>query len=159
MAVQTVTLHLPETIYQRLQAVAATTRQPLETVIFQTIQGNLPPALDDLPPEMAEELAAWPTMSDAALWRVVRETPPPAQWRRHQALLNRNEAGPLTAGEREELDQLRDNVDRFVVRRSYALALLKWRGHTLPPPETLIPHAAPPKKNPPRRSAKRRRVE
>ncbi len=40
--------------------------------------------------------------------------------------------GTLTAAERAELARLREETDRFVLRRSYALALLKWRGHTVP---------------------------
>ncbi len=30
-----------------------------------------------------------------------------------------------------KLDRLRQATDRFVLRRSYALAILKWRGHTI----------------------------
>jgi len=34
--------------------------------------------------------------------------------------------------EHKELAELRTAADRFVTRRSYALALLKWHGHTIP---------------------------
>jgi organic radical activating enzyme len=40
MALQTVTLQLPENIYQRLRRMAETTRQPLEEVVFHSIQGE-----------------------------------------------------------------------------------------------------------------------
>lgn len=152
---QTITLHLPEDIYQRLQQAAATTHQPLETVLFQTIQGNLPPVAGDLPPELAEELSVWQTVSDAALWQIVNEPLPAVHWQRHQALLRRNAAGRLSASEQAELPRLRATADQFALRRSYALALLKWRGHTLPAPETLSLHATP-QKNIRRRSAKSR---
>jgi len=38
----------------------------------------------------------------------------------------------LTTGEKEELASLRTEADRSVLSRSCALALLKWRGFTLP---------------------------
>lgn len=134
MTLQTVTVRLPEDAYRRLQAMATTTRQPLESVVSQAIQGNLPPTVDDLPPELAEEFAAWHTLNDTALWRIAQEPLPAQQWRRHQALLRRQTRQTLSAAEQTELARLREDTDRFVLRRSYALALLKWRGHAVTPP-------------------------
>jgi hypothetical protein len=45
--------------------------------------------------------------------------------------LQKAEAGALTAKEEAQLTALREATDRFVLRRSYALALPKWRGHTI----------------------------
>ena len=141
MTVQTITLELPKDIYQRLQRVAQATRQPVEEVMFQTIRGNLPPSIDDLPPELRDDLAALQNRSDEALWAIARESLPPAQWRRHEHLLRKNQASTLTGAERKELARLRTATDRFVFRRSYALALLKWRGYTLPTSNILPPDA------------------
>lgn len=144
VTVQTITLGLPQDIYQRLQRMAQATRQPVEEVMFQTIRGNLPPSLDDLPPEMRDDLAALQNRSDQALWAIARESLPPAQWRRHQHLLRKNQAGTLTGAERTELVRLRTTTDHFVLRRSYVMALLKWRGYTLPIQESLPPDAPTP---------------
>ena len=143
MPVQTVTLDLPTDIYQRFQRVAQATRQSLEAVMFQTIRGNLPPSVEDLPAGLRDDLASLQSQDDQALWAIAREPLPPAQWRRHQHLLHKNQAGTLTDAEREELAHLRTATDRFVFRRSYALALLKWRGYTLPLSESLSPDASP----------------
>jgi hypothetical protein len=132
MTVQTLHIPLPEAIVQRLQRVAEATHQPLEAVVVQTICGNLPPAFDDLSPAVREIVADLPTLHDDALWGVARTPLPPQQWRRHQRLLRKAQEGTLTAAEQHELDALRTATDRFVTRRSYALALLKWRGYTLP---------------------------
>ncbi len=40
-------------------------------------------------------------------------------------------ATQLTPAEQGELAALREATDRFVTRRSVALALLQWRGHTI----------------------------
>ena len=134
MTLQTITLRLPEESYRRLQRMATALRRPLEEVASQTIRGNLPPTVDDLPDELQSELAAWSSLSDERLWEVARQPLPTDQWRRHRHLLRKNETDALTEAEREELARLRADADRFVLRRSYALALLKWRGHTLPMP-------------------------
>jgi hypothetical protein len=132
MTVQTLHIPLPEAIVQRLQHVAEATHRPLEEVVVQTICGNLPPALEDLSPALRAVVADLPTLSDEALWAVARTPVPPKQWRRHQYLLRKARAGTLTAAEQHELETLREATDRFVTRRSYALALLKWHGHALP---------------------------
>ncbi len=134
MAPQTITLRLPEESYMRLHRMAALLRRPLEEVASQTIRGNLPPTVDDLPAELQSELAAWSSLSDERLWEIARQPLPVDQWRRHQRLLRKNEAKTLTETEQDELTQLRIETDHFVLRRSYALALLKWRGHTVPAP-------------------------
>ena len=129
---QTIPIQLPEAIYQRLQQVAHATHHSIEEVVLQTIRSNLPPSLDDLNPELRCVVADLQHMSDEALWSVTKESLPQHQWRRHQRLLRKGEEGPLSTAEHEELVELRAAADRFVTRRSYALALLKWHGHTIP---------------------------
>ena len=128
---QTIPIQLPDAIYQRLQQVAHATRHSIEEVVLQTIRGNLPPSLDDLSPEWHGVVADLQQMSDEALWSVTKASLPPHQWRRHQRLLRKGQEGLLSTAEHEELAALRAATDRLVTRRSYALALLKWHGHTL----------------------------
>jgi hypothetical protein len=132
MTVPALHIQLPEAIYQRLQRMAEGTNQPLRTIVIQTIRGNLPPSLDDLRPEWREAVADLPALSDETLWAIAREPLPSRQWRRHQRLLHKMQESILTETERTALATLRMDADRFVTRRSYALALLKWRGHTRP---------------------------
>ena len=130
----TVTVNLPETVYRRLTGMAIATARSLDDVVNQTIRGNLPPVVDDLPRDMQDELSTLIGMSDADLWALTRSSLPLDQWQRHEKLLEKNGLDDLSGAEQEELSQLRDAVDLFVLRRSCALALLKWRGHALPVP-------------------------
>ena len=127
---QTIPVQLPDAIYQRLQQVAHATNHSIEEVVLQTIRGNLPPSLDDLSPELRCVVADLQHMSDEALWAVTKESLPQHQWRRHQRLLRKGEEGPLSTAEHEELAELRAAADRFVTRRSYALAHLNSEGTT-----------------------------
>ena len=134
MARQTVNVDLPDDIYHRLQGMAAATHRSLEEILRQTLRGNLPLTRDDLPAAQQDLVALLAALDDDALWKVAREPLPARDWRRHRHLLCKAEAGTLTAAEGEELTALRDAADRFVTRRSVALALLKWRGHTITTP-------------------------
>jgi hypothetical protein len=132
MTTQTINIELPEDIYQRLAGMAAVTQRPLQEVIFQTIRGNLPPTLGDLPPEQHALVADLQPLADDMLWAIAREPLPARQWRRHQHLLHKAETAALTGAEQTELTALREVTDQFVTRQSYALALLKWRGYIIP---------------------------
>ena len=131
MATQTINVDVPDEIYRRLQGMAAATHRSLEEVVVQTLRGNLPLTRDDLPPAQHDLVAMLAPLGDEALWMVAREPLTTRDWRRHRHLLRKAGAGALTPAEQGELAALRDAADRFVTRRSVALALLKWRGHTI----------------------------
>ena len=56
---------------------------------------------------------------------------------RYQELLEKNANDTLSDAERAELTQLRTAADRFMLRKVQAAALLRWRGHHIPPADTL----------------------
>jgi hypothetical protein len=131
MALQPVTVKLPQALYRRLERAAAMTRQSLDDVLLQTIRGNVPPVLEDAPAELHDELAALAHLNDDDLWAVAQSQLDAKRWRRHQRLLQKNTASTLTEREQAELEHLRAETDRHVFRKSFALALLKWRGHSV----------------------------
>ena len=133
MTIQSVTINLPEVIYERLQHVATSVNRPLEEIVFQSIQGNLPPALEDLPGELRQDLLPLQTMTDQELWTIAKTEIAPTHWVRHQNLLQKKQTMSLKTEEEGELLRLRNAVDQVVMRRSYAMALLKWRGYSLAP--------------------------
>lgn len=135
------TLALPVDIYHRLQSMAQSTHQPIEAIAVQSMCSNLPPSMDELWPELQTELAAWHGLTDVELWHIAQEPLPATSERRQRVLLRRNAEGKLTPVQQTELATLRELTDRFVARRSYAFALLKWRGHTLPMSATGSTHA------------------
>lgn len=121
---------LPEEIYHRFQVSAHVMQQSMEDLLAQSIQGNLPPSIEDLPPELQNEIGLFlQSLTSQALWEIVKAPSLPATWQRQQELLEKNQEETLTAAEMDELEQLRVQMDRRVMRRSYALALLKWRGY------------------------------
>ena len=128
MSKQTVTLSLSNEMYERFRQVANSTQQPLEAVVIQSLESNLPPSIEDIPVEWQAEFSQLSSQSSEALMALVNDSAPGALWERHQYLLYQNQEGTISELESQELTNLRDDMDRFVLKRSYAIALLKWRG-------------------------------
>ena len=134
MTTATVTLNIPEHIYRRLENTARATQRPLEEVILHTLQVGSPPTWDDVPPEFQADLAALDRLDDAALWSIVRSHKGPADMARYDELLERNESGTPGGAEQLELQALRTDSERFMLRKAQAAVLLRWRGHHVPAP-------------------------
>ena len=132
MSVQTLTIQMSQSLYQRLERVSKLTRRPLEKVVAQTLESNIPPLPDTLPPVMRDALVALEALSDEALWQVARSVVSPEQQEQHHLLLEKNKAGTLTEAEHESLTRLREDADLLMLRKAYAYVLLKWRGYRLP---------------------------
>ena len=132
MTVQTVTVQMPQTLYQRLERLAKLTRRPLEKLVVQTLEAGAPPLPDDLPEATRGMLMALENLDDAALWQVARSVVDPEQWEQHCSLLEKNQQGALTDAERTHLTYLRQEADALMLRKAYAWVLLKWRGYHLP---------------------------
>ena len=69
MSVQTITFHISNDVYLRIQHTAQLLKQPLETLLLNTLRTALP-LVDDLPGEIVAELANLPLLNDSALWRM-----------------------------------------------------------------------------------------
>jgi len=134
---RTITMQLPENLYLRLRQTAQATRQSLEATLLRALQVGSPPAWETAPAEFQADLAALDRLDDAALWRIARTRAVPTQMDRCQALLDKNANQTLTAEERQELTQLRTELDRQMLLKVHAAALLQWRGHQIPPADKL----------------------
>ena len=111
---------------------AVATKRPLEQVVRQSVEGNLPPSVATMPAEMHHELLALQGLPVEQLLGIAAEQTAPAAQARHLELLERNSAGVLTAAEESELAELRLAADRLMLRKAYAWSVLRWRGHPVP---------------------------
>ena len=137
MTVQNATVSLPEDVYLRLEQVARGTKQSLADVLLYAVKVGSPPNWEDVPAEFQADLAALDRLNDDALWQIARSQQTEADMVRYQALPDKNANESMTESERLELTQLRVEADRFMLRKAHAAALLRWRGHQLPPAEKL----------------------
>ena len=132
MAIREVVIPLPESLYHRLQQTAQATQQSLTDVLLHAVKVGSPPDWSDAPAEFQGDLAILDRLPDDALWQLA-QAHYGADMGRHQALLDKNAEGSLSAAESAELSELREHADRFMLRKAHAAALLRWRGqHLLP---------------------------
>jgi hypothetical protein len=134
MPAETVTLQIPEILYQRLVNTARATQRPLEEVILHALQVGSPPSWDDVPEEFQAQLAALDKLDDNTLWQIFHNSKTAADMERYNTLLDGNSNGTLTKAERLELMALRNEADLFMLRKAQAAVLLRWRGYNVSTP-------------------------
>ena len=138
MAVDAITIHLPDGLYRRLERLASLTRQPLEGLIVKTLSSSLPPLPDDLAPAFRDALLALESLPDDELRQIADATMPEVAYERLSALRDERRERPLISNEQAELDRLSQDADTLVLRKAYAAVLLTWRGQRL----SLLPASA-----------------
>jgi len=129
MPAETVTLQIPEVIYQRLLNTARATHRSLEDVILRVLQIGSPPGWDDIPSEFQAEVAALDKLDDDSLRQIACANKTTNDMELYNLLLEGNSNGTLSEEERLELMRLRHEMDLFMLCKAQATVLLRWRGH------------------------------
>ena len=132
MATQAITIDLPEAIVQQLTRLSEVTRQPIESLVAQSVVSNLPPMMEIVAPEMQRELLNLQTLSIDHLLTIANSQIDPKIHQHHVELLEKNQDGILTAAEQVTLMEYQDLCDRLMLRKAYAWSVLRWRGHPIP---------------------------
>jgi hypothetical protein len=129
MSYYSVTLPLPDYIYDCARRIAEGTSQSIEAVLLQQLKDAFTDPLPDLPAEEQRELEALKFLSDDTLWTIVREQMPEDRQVRLQTLMDANSQGTLDDAHRSELEALVAQGQRLSVRKAQAAALLTERGY------------------------------
>ena len=74
MSESTLVIHMPQRLYQRLQRFTALSRRSLESVVFQTLDDNVPSLPENLPETLREIWLALEKLDDEALLRIAHGT-------------------------------------------------------------------------------------
>lgn len=133
---RTVTLEMPDALYERVRHTAATLKRRFEDVLLEIVATALPP-LADLPEELADDLATLPFSNDAALFEIALR---PASQDLHDemtTLLERKGQGEISESEQRRLDDLVRVHEALALRRAQAALLLQRRGYDMSNPEIL----------------------
>jgi hypothetical protein len=128
----TITLQIPDLIYQRLVNTANATGRSIEEVMIHALKVGSPPDWDNVPDEFKADLAALDRLEDEALWTIATAQKAAEEMTQYDELLERNQNGILSQAEKLELIEWRSQADRFMLRKAQAAALLHWRGHHVP---------------------------
>lgn len=127
MALQPVTIHLPTALYRQIQQRANQMQRSVEDELVAVVTATLP-AIDELPAELAADLAQLPLLTNDELKQAAQTTLSSDETGRMQTLLQKKQREGLTHQEEEEANRLAQLYDRTLLIRAQAAALLKERG-------------------------------
>lgn len=128
---QTITITLPDRLFEPIQRMAQATDQPVEAILLTALQTSLP-SLDGLPDSQTQALVALEALDNVGLQQVLLEMVPAEEQRALDTLLRRNQAGDLSEAERAQLALLQDKADRVMLCKARAAVLLRFRGQRIP---------------------------
>lgn len=138
MTTRTLTLSIPEDLYDHFETQAQAVKRTVDDFVLDTLSRYAPPTVeDDLPPKLQIELDAMNALSDDALWLIGRSMMNEDKVALYDLLLDRNQSGTLTTEGQEMLSSLSEEADSLMLRKAHAFAILQSRGHQLPSIEEL----------------------
>jgi hypothetical protein len=138
MASQSITVELPEAVYDQIRRAAERTGRPLDQVLTEAL-AMVAPVIDTGPLSLRSALAHLVYLNDAALWQASRATMAAEQRERLQALHDLQQRRPLTDTERSEEQALLQLYRETLLVRAQAAVLLKQRGYDVADPEQFAP--------------------
>ncbi|MGH7598994.1 MAG: hypothetical protein ACREOI_21780 [bacterium] len=138
MSVQSVTLNLPETVYEQIQRAAIKTKRRVDEIMAEAVAA-VAPIMDSAPQNLRSVLAQMAYLNDAALWQAARSTMTVEQRERLQLLHDKQQRETLTAEEKTEEQILLTLYRETILIRAQAVVILKMRGYSVSDQEQFAP--------------------
>lgn len=126
---QSVTVHLPDTLYQRIRRRARERNRSVEDEVIKVVEQSVTTAA----PSTAELLEQLPHLADDDLWRAARLRVADDRAEHMQWLVWKQQGEGLTAAEEDEAQQLQQHAQQVMLIRAEAAALLAERGFDVAP--------------------------
>ena len=126
-----VNVPLPLNIYYRLERTAQHLKKPVETLLSETLQAALP-ATDEIPEKIQLELANLTLLEIPELRQIAQSEMTLDDQQVLEQLLDLQGMRPLTNQEMTQLESLRTEYGRVLLRKARAFAILAKRGQPLP---------------------------
>jgi plasmid stability protein len=130
MTVQSVTVELPATLYNRLKRRAEKAQRTIEAEVVEAVTEALPND-EDLSPALQQAMAHLATLDDNALWRAATAQFSDEKSSRLEALHFARQDGDWDEMKAHEAASLVAEIDQFMFLRAHALSLLIQRGHDI----------------------------
>ncbi len=128
MTLQTMTLHLPAPLYNRLKQRAERSRRTVETELLEAAAVGVQTE-EEQPDDSARIEASLRLLDDAALWRAAKSRLPAEVATRIEDLHLKRQFEGLTPIEAQDLARLMQRYEQNLLVRAHATLMLKQRGH------------------------------
>ena len=130
MALQTLTLRLPDSIYQRLVDLAQKSERPLEEETVSLINGALMTDAE-LTADISDRLNQLTLLTDEELWNAAVSQASEEDNELMQELLEKRQREGLTSEEFEQVQILSKHFNHIMMVRAKSASLLAERGHDI----------------------------
>ena len=130
MASHAVTLHLPETLYNRFRQRAEWSHRSLETEILEAV-ASAAAVEGELSPELIQAVEALEGLADGELWQLARKTVSRKASQELEALHLKQRDEGLSQEEEAGRAKLLQEYEWTMLIRAQAACLLKDRGHDI----------------------------
>jgi plasmid stability protein len=128
MPTQSVTLNIPEALYEQLKERAERAKRSVEEETLEVLATAIP-GNGTLPAELTEATESLNALDDAGLWEAAQRRLPAEASAELEALHQKRQSEGLADTELQRLDALVGEYERHLLVRAQAIALLKQRGH------------------------------
>ncbi len=131
MTYQSVTIHIPSTIYKQIAQRAKRKQRTLEDEVASVITNALP-TYEDLSTEFTDSLDQLAFLNDVELWQAAKTNLPAEASAQMQRLITKQQQSGLTSREQNQAEKLVSQYQQTLLVRAQAALLLKERGHFHP---------------------------
>lgn len=129
MTHQTITIDLPESVYQQFRQASETVHRPMDEIVAEAVVAATPATA--VTQTMRSALAQLAYLNDAALWQAARSTMTVEQRERLATLRYEQQRIGLTTSEQAEEESLQKLYRETILVRAQAASLLKQRGYDI----------------------------
>jgi len=124
---QTITVTLPNSVYDRIRATALTS----EEVIKQSVSLLLPAFESNIPTNFRLKMIKLPLLNDIQLWKIANTLMNSSKQLRLEKLAELQKIKHLTDYEQLELDNLMNEAQQIMLCKAEARRILAQRGHII----------------------------
>ncbi|MEA3338769.1 MAG: hypothetical protein U9R15_02275 [Chloroflexota bacterium] len=128
---QTITITLPNAVYDRVRTTAQATALTSEEVIKQSVMLLLPAFEADITPHLRLNLTKFSLLNDMQLWKTANLLMSHTHQLRLEELAELQKQRSLTKNEQAELDNLMDEARHIMLYKAEARRILVQRGHII----------------------------
>ncbi|OQX07769.1 MAG: hypothetical protein BWK80_49070 [Desulfobacteraceae bacterium IS3] len=125
MALQTITLNLSESVYERIKMMAHAVLLSPEELLTQSISFFLPAFESDLPSNLQRNIAKLALLNDLQLWKTANFVMEMNKQRQFEELAELKKHRSLTEEEQIKLEELMAEAEQIMLCKAEARRLLK----------------------------------
>lgn len=133
----TITITLPDQVYERVKVTAQTMSLLPEAVVEESLSLFFPAFEQEMPVDMQRELASLSLLRDTELWKIAHQTMDEQRQCDLRELADVQKHRPLCSEEHMQLEQLLREAEHIMLSKAEAYRVLAQRGHNIFSPDNL----------------------